>query len=138
MKLLCLIALLLISQNARVLVKSDASVDDVTDDYRHEITELKKQNQEMKVMLEELAKKVERQEETISQQQQTLLKTTEELVSVKSELTKKRDDVTSSSVISDTGKSTLCWTSCKQILVLISQKYSRPFIILLRIKGVGV
>ena len=123
MKLLCFIALFL---NADVLVKSDTNVDDVTDDYRHEITELKKQNQEMKVMLEELAKKVESQEETVSKQEQTIVKTSEELVLVKSELTKKRGDVTSAGVISDTGKSTLCWTSCKQMLVLIAQKYSRP------------
>ena len=77
-------------------------------------------------MLEELAKKVESQEETVSKQEQTIVKTSEELVLVKSELTKKRGDVTSAGVISDTGKSTLCWTSCKQMLVLIAQKYSRP------------
>ena len=136
MKLLCLIALLLISQNARVLVKSDASVDDVTDDYRHEITELKKQNQEMKVILEELAKKVEIQEETISQQEQTLLKTTEELVSVKSELTKKRDDVTSSGVISDTGKMNVL--DLLQANVGIDFTKLLKVIILLWIKGVGV
>ena len=58
MKLLCLIALFLISQNADILAKSDTSVDDVTDDYRQEITELKAQNQIMKTTMEELIQKL--------------------------------------------------------------------------------
>ena len=69
MKLLCLIALLLISQNARVLVKSDASVDDVTDDYQLEITELKKQNQLMKATMEELTQNLLCQGEKLAHQE---------------------------------------------------------------------
>ena len=70
MKLLCLIALLLISQNAEILVKSDTNVDDVTDDYRQEITELKKQNQLMKATMEELIQKLLWQEDNLAHQEQ--------------------------------------------------------------------
>ena len=66
MKLLCLIALLL---NADVLVKSDASVDDVTNDYREEITEMKAENQVMKATMEELIQKLLRQEEKLAHQE---------------------------------------------------------------------
>ena len=67
MKLLCFIALLL---NADVLVKSDASVDDVTNDYREEITELKAQNQLMKTTMEELIQKLLSQDEGLAHQEQ--------------------------------------------------------------------
>ena len=69
MKLLCLIIQFLVSQNAEVLVKSDARVDDVTDDYRQEITELKAQNQLMKATMEELALKLLWQGEKLAHQE---------------------------------------------------------------------
>ena len=66
MKLLCFIALFL---NADVLVKSDTNVDDVTDDYRHEITELKKQNQKIQATMEELIQKLMWQGEKLAHQE---------------------------------------------------------------------